>query len=60
MLGILTFPHSNAACERIFSLIQINKTDFRSSLKPETLQAILVAKSRMREPCYKQTYDKHF
>lgn len=60
MLGVLTFPHSNAACERIFSVVRKNKTDFRGSLNQKTLEAILIAKSNMTEPCYRQTYDKNF
>ncbi|XP_067668324.1 uncharacterized protein [Haliotis asinina] len=32
MLGILTIPHSNAACERVFSVVRKNKTYQRASL----------------------------
>ncbi len=44
MLGILTIPHSNASCERIFSLVRKNKTDFRPNLSQNTLEALLVEK----------------
>ncbi|GFO28145.1 hypothetical protein PoB_005465000 [Plakobranchus ocellatus] len=44
MLKILTHPHSSAHCERIFSCVRRNPTDFRSSLEEETLEAILVTK----------------
>lgn len=46
MLAILTIPHSSAHCERIFSIVKKNKTEFRSSMKPDTLQALIVAKAR--------------
>ena len=45
MLGILTIPHSNASCERIFSCVRKNKTDQRASLGSDTLDALLVVKS---------------
>lgn len=59
MLGILTFPHSNATCERIFSLVRRNKTDFRCSMSISTLQSILIAKSQI-SVCYSQKYEKDF
>lgn len=46
MLGIMTIPHSSAHCERIFSVVRKNKTDFRGSMGPDTLEALVVAKSR--------------
>lgn len=45
MIGILTIPHSNASCERVFSIVRKNKTDQRASLGRETLDALLVVKS---------------
>lgn len=46
MLSILTIPHSSAHCERIFSVVRKNKTDFRGSMGLDTLEALVVAKSR--------------
>lgn len=46
MLGILTLPHSSAHCERIFSMVRKNRTDFRSNMGQRTLQNLLVLKSR--------------
>lgn len=46
MMSILTIPHSSAHCERIFSIVRKNKTDFRGSMGSDTLEAIVVAKSR--------------
>ena len=42
---ILVIPHSNAAGERIFSIIRKNKTSFRPNLDPKgTLSSILTIK----------------
>lgn len=60
MLGILTLPHSNAMCERVFSVVKKNKTHFRSSMCNSTLEAILIAKSNMSNPCYSQKYSDQF
>lgn len=57
-MGVLKHPHSNAAWERIFWLVSKNKTGFRRYLKPEKLEAFLVAQSRINYPWYKQTYDR--
>ena len=46
MLAILTIPHCNAACERIFSQVRKNKTAQRDSMGPDTLDAILVLKGQ--------------
>ena len=46
MLNILTIPHSSAHCERVFSLVRKTQTDFRANLGTDTLEALLVAKSR--------------
>ena len=46
MLGILTIPHSNAACERVFSVVRKNKTEQRASLGPSTMNALMVCKAR--------------
>ena len=46
MLHLLTIPHSSAHCERIFSLVRKNHTEFRSRLENSTMEALLIAKSR--------------
>lgn len=59
MLSILTIPHSNAECERIFSTVRKTRTDFRSSLSNENLENILIAKTKIG-PCYQQNFCKEF
>jgi hypothetical protein len=49
MLAILTIPHSNAQCERVFSTVTQNKTWTRASLNSDTIEALLLAKSRPGE-----------
>lgn len=50
MLSILVIPHSSAHCERIFSCVRKNRTDQRMSLGTDTLEALLVLKSRSGGP----------
>ena len=51
---VLTLPHSSAAEERVFSLVRLNKTPYRSSLSLDgTLSSILTVKMFNPEPCYK-------
>jgi hypothetical protein len=45
--GILTMYHSNADCERLFSTVRKNKTDFRASMTTKTLSSILTHKTMM-------------
>ena len=40
-LQLLAIPASNADSERVFSLVRRIKADFRSSLSPETLSALI-------------------
>lgn len=54
MLGILTLPHSSAHCERIFSMVRKNKTDFRASMQHKTLQSLIVLKSRPQSEGYSE------
>ena len=56
MKGILVIPHSNASCERAFSLVRKNKTDFRPNLGVKTLEAILVEKLSQKKCCYQREY----
>jgi hypothetical protein len=54
MLGIATIFHSNADCERLFSLV--TKNEFRSKISTRTLSCLVTRKVRMRTmgtPCYK-------
>ncbi|KAK7476105.1 hypothetical protein BaRGS_00032659 [Batillaria attramentaria] len=51
MQGILTIPHSSAHCERIFSCVRKNRTDTRASIGQETLQSLLVLKTKPGKPC---------
>ena len=53
MLKIISIPHSNASSERIFSLVRVNRTDFRSSMSVETLQSLLILKQNTQE-CFKR------
>lgn len=49
---VLTLPHSSAAEERVFSLVRLNKTPYRSSLSLDgTLSSILTVKMHNPEPC---------
>ena len=40
-LNLLAIPTSNADSERVFSLVRRIKTDFRASLSPETVAALI-------------------
>ena len=54
MLLVLVLPHSNAAEERVFSMVTKNETAFRPSLKLDgTLSSILTIKLANPEPCFK-------
>ncbi|KAL7378445.1 hypothetical protein ABVT39_013846 [Epinephelus coioides] len=44
MLGILVIFHSNADCERIFSLVTKNKTQYRASLSSDMISALVTRK----------------
>ncbi|XP_013383769.1 uncharacterized protein LOC106154078 [Lingula anatina] len=46
MLRILTIPHSSAHCERVFSMVRKTHTAFRPNMSSQTLEAILINKSR--------------
>ena len=50
----LILPHSNAEDERVFSLINENKTAFRPNLSLDrTLSSIVAVKLATPEPCMK-------
>ena len=51
---VLTLPHLNASEQRVFSLINKNKTKFRPSLKLDgTLASIIMIRLANTQPCYK-------
>ena len=54
MLGILTIPHSSANCEMVFSGVRKNKTDTRSSMGDDTLEALMVEKSSQVSCVYRE------
>ncbi|GAA6082503.1 zinc finger MYM-type protein 6-like [Tachysurus ichikawai] len=44
MLGILVIFHSNADCERVFSLVDKNKTQYRASMGTNVVSALVARK----------------
>ncbi len=54
MLGILSIPHSNAECKRIFYKVENIHTEFCSSLSDEKLVILLLMKSNFSCNCYDQ------
>ncbi len=60
MISVLTIPHSNADCERIFSHVTKTQTQFRSQLCSKTLESLLTVKSNMAESCFEQNFDSDF
>ena len=51
---VLTLPHSNAAEERVFSIVHKNKTSFRPNLSLDTtLRSLLTVKLATHGPCFK-------
>ena len=43
----LSVPHSNAASERIFSMVRKNHTESRASMSTETLSSLMVMKTHL-------------
>lgn len=59
MLGVCVIFHSNADCERIFSLVTKNKTQCRASLSTEVLSSLVTRKVMIASKgsiCYKETF----
>ena len=50
MRSILTIPHSNAHCERIFSTVRKNRTEQRASMGDDLLESLLLLKSQPGHP----------
>ena len=48
VLGVLSLPHSNADCERIFSEVNIMKTKKRNQLITETINGALMTRQYLR------------
>ena len=50
---VMSLPSSNAAVERLFSLLKLIKTDTRNSLQRETLVGLIRTKEGLRlQPCH--------
>lgn len=47
-LCVLSLPHSNAECERVFSSINLIKTKTRNRLITDTINALLLAKQLVK------------
>ena len=59
ILGILVIFHCNAVCERIFSLVSKNKTQYRASLSTDMLSALVTKKVSMiarGTVCHREVY----
>ena len=59
MLGILLIFHSNADCERVFSLVTKNKTKYRASLSTDMLSSLVTRKVMMaakNSVCHMEDY----
>ena len=53
MLNLLVLPHSSAAVERIFSQINLIKTDMRNRLNTKSVNGLILAKENGGNmPCY--------
>lgn len=51
MKDLLVLPHSNADCERMFSHVRKNRTEFRSELGNDTMKGILSTKFNLLSDC---------
>lgn len=55
--NLLLLPHSSASVERIFSVINLNKTKVRNRLQPDTLSGIIHTKRLIDKECYSLKID---
>jgi len=58
---VVIMYHSNSDCERMFSVVNKNKTEFRSSLSTKTLNSLMTRKmvqSSTDTPCYAIEHSK--
>ena len=46
ILGILSIFHSNASCERLFSMVRRNRTDFRHSMSNRLVESLAICKNK--------------
>ncbi|CAH1974503.1 unnamed protein product [Acanthoscelides obtectus] len=53
VLDLLVIPHSNAACERMFSKVNLIKTDVRNRLYSDTVNLLLLASQSVNRECFK-------
>ena len=58
MLSLLTIFHSNADCERIFSIVGKNINEYRSNMSVGTLDKLLLRKVAADGPCYSHQFDE--
>lgn len=58
MKTLLSIPHSNASCERVFSMLKKVSTDQRSLLLPDTVKAILRVKINTVGCCIDRDFSK--
>lgn len=61
VLNVISLPHSNADCERIFSKVNLIKTKTRNKLVTPTISGILLAKQRVQGDCvnFELSKDEH-
>lgn len=45
MLALLSFPHSNAKCEHVFSIVKKTRAQFRASMTDNALEKNLIARN---------------
>jgi hypothetical protein len=60
MACILVIPHSNCDCERVFSSVRKNKTDFRKRMTPHMVESLLQVKQNSLGPCFERKYSEDF
>jgi len=56
LLSILVIPHSNAECERLFSMVKKNRTAHRSLLSDALLESLLTLKTTADSFCYEKNF----
>ena len=52
MVAVLSLPHSNADCERFFSVVRKIHTEYRQSMNSDTLTALLKCKMNVDTACH--------
>ena len=53
MVAVLSLPHSNADCERSFSVVRKVHTECRQSMATDTLTALLQCKMNVDTECFR-------